>query len=76
MAKFLTAGDQLWTTNGSRRLETTEPSGNAEAFNLEVGQFHTYFVGPGKVLVHDNRCPLPNTKVLPGVEELSKLAVE
>ncbi|TWU28249.1 polymorphic toxin-type HINT domain-containing protein [Bythopirellula polymerisocia] len=74
MAKFLKAGDQLWAVGGAYLLDTAEPSSDAEAFNLEVGQFHTYFVGHSKVLVHDNRCPLPTTAVLPGVEKLPPLA--
>lgn len=70
MAKFLQPGDRLWSVGGSVNLDTAEPAGDAKAFNLEVGQFHTYFVGHGKALVHDNTCPLPVTTLLPGVERL------
>ncbi len=36
------------------------------AYNLVVGEYHTYFVGEGRLLVHDNNCPLPTTATIPG----------
>ena len=67
MAKFLKAGEQLVSAMGLVELQTAEAGAEAEAYNLEVGQFHTYFVGKNRVLVHDNTCPQPTTNRLPGV---------
>jgi hypothetical protein len=40
---------------------------DAEAYNLVVDDFHTYFVGRLGLLVHDNNFRRPTTAVLPGL---------
>jgi hypothetical protein len=67
MAKFLQPGAQLVAVSGSMDLQSAEAGEEAEAYNLEVGQFHTYFVGRSRVLVHDNTCPQPTINTLPGI---------
>jgi hypothetical protein len=69
MAKTLTAGNQLVTVGGIAEVQSTTPAEKADVYNLEVGEFHTYFVGQNRVLVHDNTCPQPTTNRLPGVPE-------
>ncbi|TWU29248.1 polymorphic toxin-type HINT domain-containing protein [Bythopirellula polymerisocia] len=71
MSKFLKPGDRLVAQQGWPELLSVEKANESEAFNLVVGQFHTYFVGNQKLLVHDKNCPLPNIAYLPGVEQIS-----
>lgn len=68
MAKFLNNGNPLFTLLGSTEIESIEPTEEAEAHNLVVDGYHTYFVGKSRLLVHDNSCPVPCVVVLPGVE--------
>ena len=74
MAKFLKAGDQLFTVTGSTDLQNVKEGPEFEAYNLEVGQFHTYFVGESRLLALDNTCPLPTTNILPGVSRGGQIA--
>lgn len=67
MAKLLEPGQRLVSAKGLIDLQAAQASADAEAYNLEVGEFHTYFVGQNRVLVHDNTCPQPTTNRLPGV---------
>ena len=68
MAKFLNKGNQLFSVQGSKKLETIEKHKDTEAHNLIVDGYHTYFVGRSRLLVHDNSMPAPNNNILPGVE--------
>ncbi len=68
MAKFLEAGDPLFSSRGSLNLHSITGEEQAEAYNLVVDAFHTYFVGHNRLLVHDNNCPLPVANALPGVK--------
>jgi hypothetical protein len=72
MAKHLKAGEQVITTSGAVDLRSVSEGLEETAYNLEVGQFHTYFVGKSRVLVHDNTCPQPTTNILPGVGSNAK----
>ncbi len=74
MAKFLKPGSNLVTASGSVDLQSAEKGEEAVAYNLEVGQFHTYFVGESRVLVHDNTCPQPTINTLPGVSPRTDFA--
>jgi hypothetical protein len=67
MAKTIEAGNPLVTAGGIAEVLSTTPAEKADVYNLEVGEFHTYFVGQNRVLVHDNTCPQPTTNRLPGV---------
>ncbi len=67
MAKFVKVGDPLFSASGNLDLQSATEGAEADVFNLSVGEFHTYFVGSNRVLVHDNTCPEPTINVLPGV---------
>lgn len=54
MAKELKPGDMLHTPAGSLEIRQIEPWIAAEAYNLVVADFGTYFVTERRVLVHDN----------------------
>ncbi len=68
MAKFLDTGDPLFSARGSLDVQSITGEEKAEAYNLVVDAFHTYFVGRNRLLVHDNNCPLPVANALPGVK--------
>jgi hypothetical protein len=57
MAKHIQAGDVLHTTSGPLTVDQVEElpapkSGTEPVCNLEVDDFHTYFVGQNQILVH------------------------
>jgi hypothetical protein len=66
MAKFLSAGDPLYGGKGSVELRTVAAGEDAPAYNLIVGEYHTYFVGNSRLLVHDNNFPQPTLATVPG----------
>jgi hypothetical protein len=67
MAKHLKVGQQLHTPDGPLAIDRIGEQPAQEAYNLVVSDFATYFVGPQKVLVHDNQ-PLHGTSILvPGL---------
>lgn len=66
MAKLLSAGTRLLAVTGSVDLSSVQPREDEIAYNLVVGEFHTYFVGASRLLVHDNNCPVPTTASVPG----------
>jgi len=49
------------------RIRSIEPAGEAEAYNLVVAEFNTYFVGESGILVHDNTPRRPTRALVPGV---------
>jgi hypothetical protein len=67
MSKVIKLGSQLVAVDGIAQIQSISPAEKADVYNLEVGEFHTYFVGQNRVLVHDNTCPQPTTNRLPGV---------
>ncbi len=66
MAKELQVGDRLHSLSGSVEVKAIEAQPNEKVYNLTVADYGTYFVGEGKVLVHDNTPRLPTRAVLPG----------
>jgi hypothetical protein len=66
MAKFLQAGDLIHGLAGSWPLQSADEAGEQEAYNLVVGDFHSYFVGEHGLLVHDNELRQPTRAILPG----------
>lgn len=80
MAKLLKPGMSLHGVDGSvetRNVVALAATERAEAYNLIVDGFHTYFVGDNKLLVQDNGCPGPTRGALPGMapaENWTKLA--
>ena len=67
MAKHLKAGDSLYTTNGAVSVDHIEKSTPDKAYNLVVSDFHDYFVGESKLLVHDNSPSLETSVRAPGL---------
>lgn len=67
MAKELGDGAILHSVNGPVRIDAIEPLDEAEAYNLVVADFNTYFVGKSGILVHDNTQRRPTTAVVPGL---------
>jgi hypothetical protein len=49
------------------RIRSIEPAGEAEAYNLIVAEFNSYFVGESGFLVHDNSPRRPTRTIVPGV---------
>jgi hypothetical protein len=70
MAKFLGADNALFGGRGSVDLRSVAAGEDQAAYNLVVADFHTYFVGRSRLLVHDNNCPQPTTAAFPGAESL------
>jgi hypothetical protein len=67
MAKELDDGAVLSGLHGASKVRSIEPAGEAEAYNLVVAEFNTYFVGDSGILVHDNTPRRPTQAVLPGI---------
>jgi hypothetical protein len=67
MAKEIEAGAVLHGITCTPRIESVEPALDAEAFNLIVADFNTYFVGESGVLVHDNTPRKPTRATVPGL---------
>jgi len=67
MAKEMAGGDVLRGVSGSSVIRSIESAGEAEAYNLVVANFNTYFVGNTGLLVHDNTPRSPSQVMLPGV---------
>jgi intein/homing endonuclease len=67
MAKEIGEGDVLHGVTCAPRTEAVEPVIDAEAFNLIVADFSTYFVGESGVLVHDNTPRKPTRATVPGL---------
>ncbi len=54
LARDLRVGDELRTAAGTTRVVRVEAGRTVPVFNLDVESTHTFFVGLGDVLVHDN----------------------
>ena len=67
MAKELADGAILHGVNGPVRVDAIAAADEAEAYNLIVADFNTYFVGKCGVLVHDNTPREPTTAIVPGL---------
>lgn len=66
IARFLKPGDRLRTTRGSVTIDSAEAKPAVEAYNLVVDGLHTFFVGEGQVLVHDNAPLTEQPQFVPG----------
>ena len=67
MAKELGDDAVLHGVTGPSRIRSIQPADEAEAYNLVVADFSTYFVGESGVLVHDNTPRRPTQASLPGL---------
>ena len=66
MAKELHVGDRVHCLNGSATVTALAKQPPEPAYNLIVADFGTYFVGEGRILVHDNTPRLPTPTAIPG----------
>jgi hypothetical protein len=74
MAKQLTGSSFLQSLNQKIRLEAVSRNPERIAcYNFIVDEFHTFFVGKERIVVHDKSCPLPVKSLTFGVSS-SKLA--
>lgn len=68
MARDLEPGMRLHALVGSLLVTAVNPAGRDEkAYNLIVADFHTYFVGNGRILSHDNTPRAPTNALVPGL---------
>ncbi|MEX2140858.1 MAG: polymorphic toxin-type HINT domain-containing protein [Pirellulales bacterium] len=67
MAKELRDDDWLCAQSQTLPIDTIESAEPAEAYNLVVADFGTYFVGQDRVLVHDNSPISPARLEMPGL---------
>jgi hypothetical protein len=67
MAKSLSVGDRVHGVTGSALIDVIEEAKPAEAYNLVVADFGTFFAGTEPVLVHDNTYREPTTALVPGL---------
>lgn len=73
MTRELQADMLLHTATGTTRIEEIrEDSQEQETYNLIVDDFHTYFVGPQRVLSFDNSEPRPTLRAVPGFGQIAK----
>jgi hypothetical protein len=66
MAKELQVGDRVVSLGGSATVTAIAKQSPEPAYNLIVADFGTYFVGDGRILVHDNTPRLPTPAAIPG----------
>jgi hypothetical protein len=67
MAKEIGDAAILHGVTGCTRVNAVQEAGEAEAYNLVVADFNTYFVGEAGVLVHDNTPRRATRASLPGL---------
>jgi hypothetical protein len=66
MAKQLEPSTQLHSLKGSIELRGVEQAEIVDCYNLTVDEFHTFYVGQSRVLVHDSTCPEAEMASIPG----------
>jgi hypothetical protein len=66
MAKELQVGDHVVSLGGTAEVTALAKQPPQPAYNLIVADFGTYFVGNGRILVHDNTPRLPTPAAIPG----------
>jgi hypothetical protein len=68
-ARKLKSGQELHGLRGAVRVSAVEEGNTGKTYNVEVAEFHSYFVGQEKVLCHDNTVKQPTAAILPGLVE-------
>jgi hypothetical protein len=66
MAKSLKPQVRLQALGGGVAASTATVEELTVCHNLVVDEFHTFFVGESRLLVHDKNCPAPHPGNLPG----------
>jgi hypothetical protein len=72
MSRQLETGVSLFTCAAPATIDSIADADDDQAYNLVVEDFHTYFVGEHRLLVHDNGAPLPVLGSVPGLQEVSR----
>ena len=68
-ARELEPGTYLHGITETSPVRTVGESGVQKTYNLVVADFHTYFVGEGRVLTHDNTVRNRTNAIVPGLLE-------
>ena len=69
MAKLLDQNAAIHSLDGTTKItgiQSVPRQSSTEAYNLVIDDFHTFFVGESRLLVHDNSCPAPTASKTPG----------
>jgi hypothetical protein len=66
MAKELTPAMGLHAIDRGLDVTAIEKGEDVACHNLVVDEFHTFFVGKSRILVHDKSCPAPTPAIIPG----------
>lgn len=69
MSKELGDDARLHGVNSCSRVQSVAPATDADAYNLVVADFNTYFVGQAGILVHDVTPRQPTISAVPGVSK-------
>jgi hypothetical protein len=70
--KELKSGDPLRGAGSLPRLSESSAGEAAMAYNLVVADFHTFFVGQSKILVHDHTPVITTDGKVPGLERFGQ----
>ena len=66
-ARTLKPGSHLHGATGTTTVSGITDADTRPTYNLIIADFHTYFVGPDRVLSHDNTVQKPTSSVVPGL---------
>jgi hypothetical protein len=66
MAKQLKPAMALHAVDRAMDVTAIGKSEDVSCHNLVVDEFHTFFVGKSRLLVHDKNCPAPTLATIPG----------
>jgi hypothetical protein len=66
MAKELKPAMALHALDRAMDVTAIEKAEDIACYNLIVDEFHTFFVGKSRLLVHDKSCPAPTMATIPG----------
>jgi len=58
---------QLHTVRGTVAVESAAPGELQTTIGLVAADYHTFFIGKGKVLTHDNTIRPPTDRIVPGL---------
>ncbi len=67
VAKHLQVGDRLCRLGQTALVESLEEQPRSEVYNLVVSDFHTFFAGNSRLLVHDDAALEDTTARVPGL---------
>ncbi len=66
-ARRLTRADRLHSVSGAVKINGVEKADEQPTYNLIVADFNSYFVGNGRLLVHDTAPKGPTETLVPGL---------